>query len=197
MQIADSKRNIKESEKNKKVGNSETPKQLSEQLEALMNSTNNTPQPSNRSSTNLTDSQKSSESTSRKFVQVVNGPLLSTPNGPLLGPSISSIPPSLTCPVGPPGAPELHPVVVFDYESPNSSSIFRPRIRTVTPTSPFTPWRGVPAHRGRSGFRGGPRLPWPNNSPRGPTANSFSPRKRGSSVQFRGGTFRGRGRGSW
>lgn len=195
---------MKESEKNKNTGNSETPKQLSEQLEALMNSSKNSPQPSNRSSINLADSHKSVESTSKNFVQVINGPLLSTPNGPPLGPSIpqaSPVPPSLTCPLGPPGipgVPELHPVVVFDYETPNASPMFRPRMRGVPPTSPFAPWRGgLPAHRGRPGFRGGPRLPWPNSSPRGPTVNSFSPRKRGSSTQFRGGTFRGRGRGSW
>ncbi|XP_043472767.1 uncharacterized protein LOC122505321 isoform X2 [Leptopilina heterotoma] len=198
------KGNVKESEKNKSAGNSETPKQLSEQLEALMKSSKNSPQPSKRSSINLADSHKSVESTSKNFVQVINGPLLSTPNGPPLGPSIpqaSPVPPSLTCPLGPPcipGIPELHPVVVFDYETPNASPMFRPRMRGVPPTSPFAPWRGgMPPHRGRPGFRGGPRLPWPNNSPRGPTANSFSPRKRGSSTQFRGGTFRGRGRGSW
>ncbi|XP_063978031.1 uncharacterized protein LOC135162955 [Diachasmimorpha longicaudata] len=104
------------------------------------------------------------------------------------------------------GPPELHPVVVYDYESQHGSPNFRGRLPTPVPpasSSPFPPWRGSGhPQRGRGGFRGAPRVPWMDRGPRGPP-NNFSPRggKRGS--PFRGNNngnagFRGRGRaGNW
>nr|XP_034178089.1 uncharacterized protein LOC117603242 isoform X1 [Osmia lignaria] len=81
---------------------------------------------------------------------------------------------------------------VYDFDAPVGPN-FRPRLGGPVP---FPPWRGgLP--RGR-GFRGGPRAPWMDRGPRGPSLGNFIPRglKRGG--QFRGNGFRGRGRGnSW
>ncbi|KOX77404.1 Regulation of nuclear pre-mRNA domain-containing protein 2 [Melipona quadrifasciata] len=77
---------------------------------------------------------------------------------------------------------------MYDFDvGPN----FRPRLGGPVP---FPPWRGGPP-RGR-GFRGGPRAPWMDRGPRGPVIGNFMPRglKRGG--QFRGNSFRGRGRGN-
>lgn len=140
----------------------EAPRNLSEHLEALMNS-------------NMTND-----------MERQNGLLeqdMSTAKRPINGPPSS-------------GISDIHPGA-FDYESPNAN--FRPRMPT---NSPFAgPWRGNHTPRSRGGFRGSPRTPWNDRGPRNPGNNggppgNFHPRamKRGS--PFRGGNFRGRGRGS-
>ena len=174
-QAHEQKKESGDSENPEPPENSEPPKQLSEQLEALMNSNKDSSQSLKRpASESFPENEESTES-STKMMHLQNGPLLATPNEP------------------PGGLPEIHPVVVFDYEAPNAMPMFRSRIG-VSPAQ-FSPWRG--GSRGRGGFRGGPRPPWANTSPRGPSVNNFSPRKPRGGGQFRGGGFRGRGRGNW
>ncbi|KAI4493930.1 hypothetical protein M0804_002106 [Polistes exclamans] len=89
---------------------------------------------------------------------------------------------------------DIHPVAGYEYDVHSSSPNFRPR---VGGPAIFSHWRNGPP-RGRSGFRGGPRAPWMDRGPRGPSSGNFVPRgpKRGG--QFRGGGFRSRGRsGNW
>lgn len=156
----------------------EPPRNLSEHLEALMNS--------------------------GKTAGIID---------PIRQPSNGSIEQQEEDPMSPPrkrphmpnnGPPELHPVIVYDYEGQHISPNFRGRLPSpVSPAvNPFSPWRGAGhQQRGRGGFRGSPRAPWMDRGPRGPP-NNFSPRgnKRGS--PFRGNNghsgFRGRGRaGNW
>lgn len=141
-----------------------------------------------RSNGSFDEQSHEEESPTKKRTLLPNGPLLPIiesiqgPNGPssyILGASPTEMHPS-----GP---------LIYEYDGPN----FRPRIG-----APFPPWRGGPPLRGgRGGFRGvlpPPRGPWMDRGlPRGPPAiGSFTSRglKRGG--QFRGGGFRGRGRGS-
>ena len=143
-----------------------------------MNFNKDSPQSLKRpASGNITDNQQPEETPANKMMHLQNGPLLTTSNGP---PTVQ---------------PEIHPVMVFDYEVPNANPMFRPRMGAPAPQ--FPPWRGGgPSPRPRGGFRGAPRPPWANNGPRGPAPNNFSPRKRGGGGPFRGGGFRGRGRGN-
>uniref|UniRef100_A0A0C9RCZ4 Regulation of nuclear pre-mRNA domain-containing protein 2 n=1 Tax=Fopius arisanus TaxID=64838 RepID=A0A0C9RCZ4_9HYME len=158
----------------------EPPKNLSEHLEALMNSgktagVNDLKRQASNGILEQMDEDRTSPTRKRVFM----------PNN---------------------GPPELHPILVYDYEVQHGNPNFRPRLPApVSPAavSPFAPWRGPgPMQRGRGGFRGSPRAPWMDRGPRGPP-NNFSPRggKRGS--PFRGnnngnGGFRGRGRaGNW
>lgn len=178
------------------------PRQLSEQLEALMNSKNKQQTTNNnlkRQSENGGESinQQDEGTPIKKRPLLPNGPPLShltggplMSGGHLLGPNGTLMTPG--------GPIEIHPVVVYEYD--NSNSGFRPR---GGGGSPFPPWRGSGLPRGRGGFRGGPRLPWVDRGGRGGgMRETFSARgqKRGPGGgggvggQFRGG-FRGRGRG--
>ncbi|XP_015119557.1 serine/arginine repetitive matrix protein 1 [Diachasma alloeum] len=158
----------------------EPPRNLSEHLEALMNSgkpagVNDLKRQASNGSLEQLEENQMSPSRKRAFM----------PNN---------------------GPPELYPVIVYDYEGQHGSPNFRGRLPTpVSPASvsPFAPWRGGGhPQRGRGGFRGSPRAPWMDRGPRGPP-NNFSPRggKRGN--PFRGNNngnngFRGRGRaGNW
>ncbi|XP_012276168.1 uncharacterized protein LOC105697431 isoform X2 [Orussus abietinus] len=147
-------------------GTTQPPRQLSEQLQAMMNSNGGDRQSANGSLAELREATPS--------------PLKKRP---FLGSFLPGPGPGAN------GPQELHPAVVYEYDGPNATPTFRPR---GLPTAPFPPWRGP--HRGRAGFRGGPRAPW-DRGPRGPVG-TFHPRglKRGG--QFRGGGFRGRGRGT-
>lgn len=116
---------------------------------------------------------------SKKRTLLPNGPQTLGESGPNGGPS-------------PHGTTEPHPVMMYEYDGHGSPSPnFRPRI-----PAPFPPWRGGPLRGNRGGFRGGPRGPWLDRGPRGLAVGNFPPRglKRGGG-QFRGGGFRGRGRG--
>ncbi|XP_012262702.2 uncharacterized protein LOC105689903 isoform X1 [Athalia rosae] len=172
--------------------NVEQPRQLSEQLEALMNS--NSKQTNNnlkRQSENGNYLDQQEEGTPvKKRTLLPNGPPIShltggplIPNAPLLGPNGTLM--TSSTPI------ELHPVVVYEYDNANSG--FRPRGGgNVGPqASSFSPWRGSGPPRGRGGFRGGPRPAWTDRGARGGGPRGT---KRGGG-QFRGG-FRGRGRGN-
>ncbi|KAK2576925.1 hypothetical protein KPH14_005544 [Odynerus spinipes] len=161
----------------------ETP-QLSEQLEVLMGS-NTTPSSSDlkRPSTNGDFDDQQEEANANKRILLSNGPPQT------VAPDAGSSDPG-ACGT----STDVHPATGYEYDVHNSSPNFRPR---VGGPAIFSPWRNGPP-RGRSGFRGGPRAPWMDRGPRGPSTGNFVPRgpKRGG--QFRGGGFRGRGRsGNW
>lgn len=155
----------------------EPPRNLSEHLEALMNSgkttgVNELKRQSENGNFDEIEEEPGSPSKKRQFF----------PNGPQTG------------------ATELHPAVIYEYDGQHASPNFRPRLPTPVAGatgSPFAPWRGT-GHppRGRGGFRGSPRGPWAERGRGGPHASNFMPRgmKRGS--PFRGSGFRGRGRGT-
>ncbi|XP_043278204.1 uncharacterized protein [Venturia canescens] len=171
----------------------EPPRQLSEHLEALMNSgkTTGVNELKRQASNGNFGEQIDDDATA---IAIKKRTLL--PNGPALLP--------------PPGT-DLQPIVIYDYDSHNPLANFRPRIpgmpTAVTVSSgggPFPIWRGTGGGplRARGGFRGGPRMPWMDRGPRGPPIGNFIPRgnNKRSGGQFRGApTFRGRGRGgtSW
>lgn len=178
------------------VQQEEPPKQLSEQLEALLNSGKPPPmdEMADQEANNGNFPGEDSTTTTPTPTPTPNKrPLL--PNGPGLLPMGMNGPP-------PPGnSPmDLHPVVIYDYDNPNQIPNFRPR-GIVQQAGGFPPvWRGSPRGRPPGGFRGSPRMPW--MPPPGSAATNFSPRgaKRGGNFRGAGagllGNFRGRGRGT-
>ncbi|XP_034940360.1 uncharacterized protein [Chelonus insularis] len=163
----------------------EPPRNLSEHLEALMNSGKTGANELKRQSSNgnLIDQQDDETVAAKKRALLPNGPQSST-----------------TGTNGPHGATESQPGMVFEYDGQHGSPNFRARLPTLTsPTSgnQFGAWRGN-SPRGRGGFRGSPRAPWSDRGPRGPPAGNFLPRgmKRGSPFRGGSGGFRGRGRGT-
>lgn len=167
----------------------EPPRQLSEHLEALMNSGKTTGvNELKRQAANGTFAEQHHEDESTVSTPTKKRTLL--PNGPLLP--------------APPQPGELHPVVIYEYDVNNPVGNFRPRIPglatgvAVAPGGTFPIWRGAGQQiRARGpGFRGGPRAPWMDRGPRGPPIGAFIPRGNKRGGQFRGGGgFRGRGRG--
>ena len=167
----------------------EPPRQLSEHLEALMNSGKTTGvndlkrQAANGSFAEQEDAALASPGKKRTLLP--NEPLLQAPSGG-----------------------EIHPVIVYEYDGNNPMPVnFRPRMPGIggigdvgggAPGAQFPVWRGAPGHpmRPRGPFRGGPRSPWGERG-RGPGAAGFGPRGNKRGAPFRGaGGFRGRGRGS-
>lgn len=177
----------------------EQPRQLSEQLEALMNSNNkqtNNNLKRQSENGNFIDQQEEGTPTKKRPL-LPNGPPLSHLTGGQIIPGPHLLGPNGTL-MTPGGPIEIHPVVVYEYD--NSNAGFRPRGGGPQGAS-FPPWRGSGAPRSRGAFRGGPRAPWVDRGGRGGgQRDNFSPRgqKRGGGGgggQFRGG-FRGRGRGN-
>lgn len=170
----------------------EPPRNLSEHLEALMNSGKTTGvNELKRQATNgsITEQQQQQQDETEVLSPQKKRPLLQ--NGPLL-----------------PSPHELHPAIIYDYDSQHvTSPNFRARLPSqVSPISPsnFPPWRGTTHQpRGRSSFRGSPRTGWVDRGGRGGSAGSpnYIPRgnKRGNSFRGSGNNnsgFRGRGRGT-